>query len=485
MNRKKWLFAGAGLLLCLPFCAQDMDGKDVQTLRLVQDDAQDYMVSKIYHLKYVQANDVSPFLLGIVRRYNMNSSVSDIGYGANNSQMLTVTCPVKMMPYVDDFVKKIDRNIKIDGKAPDDVIRGTGITRAVYRPKFRSGENLLNVLVDAAVGEGPYGSVYAWDANSNQIYWKDNSANTDYMFQFLSWIDRPSPSITFSFRIYEVRESTLRDMGVEYLAWKNGPGLNMFQTAFQSFSVSSGGSNALQAMSGPAGGFLFAPQFDASFLRILAQSGHAEIKNTASLTVLNSDSAVSEIYFNPELQNIVKNNNDQTSVIAGAIGSSDYHQVYLKITAPIANLHYGTPQNGYPDNEAFSFKPYRPGAYNNIPGTVFFTYDVQTANTVERNNLGSELIETGSIVGSTLIALNRETVLARWDRKQKVEQTIGIPFLSAIPVLKYLFGTTTTSTETTHVCLTVSAAVRTPVALPQGFRTGMVTPLKSEKKGTF
>ena len=76
MNRKKWLFAGAGLLLCLPFCAQDMDGKDVQTLRLVQDDAQDYMVSKIYHLKYVQANDVSPFLLGIVRRYNMNSSVS-------------------------------------------------------------------------------------------------------------------------------------------------------------------------------------------------------------------------------------------------------------------------------------------------------------------------------------------------------------------------------------------------------------------------
>lgn len=46
-----------------------------QTLRFVQDDAQDYMVSKIYRLKYIQANDITPFVMGIVMRYNMNSSV--------------------------------------------------------------------------------------------------------------------------------------------------------------------------------------------------------------------------------------------------------------------------------------------------------------------------------------------------------------------------------------------------------------------------
>ena len=37
---------------------------------------------------------------------------------------------------------------------------------------------MLNVLVNSIIGEGPAGSVYAWDANSNQIYWKDNSSNT-------------------------------------------------------------------------------------------------------------------------------------------------------------------------------------------------------------------------------------------------------------------------------------------------------------------
>ncbi len=144
------------------------------------------MVSKIYYLKHVQANDVQSFLLSAVKRYNINSTVSDIGYGTEKRQMLTVTCPVKMMPYVDDFVRKIDKDVKVSERVFGNSIKGSGITRAVYRPKFRSGQTLTDILANAAVGEGPYGSVYAWDANSNQIYWEDNAANTDYTFQFLT-----------------------------------------------------------------------------------------------------------------------------------------------------------------------------------------------------------------------------------------------------------------------------------------------------------
>jgi hypothetical protein len=47
----------------------------------------------------------------------------------------------------------------------------------------------------------------------------------------------------------------------------------MFQTAFKSFSITSAGTSALQSMSGPLGGFLVAPQFDASFIRIMEQNG--------------------------------------------------------------------------------------------------------------------------------------------------------------------------------------------------------------------
>ena len=458
----------------VPTAPQNREPETTRTLRFVQDDAQDYMVSKIYRLKYVQANDISPFVQGMIMRYNMNSSVGSITYGANNAQMLTVTCPEKMMPYVDDFIRKVDRDIRIDGKTPDDVIRGTGITRAVYRPKYRSGQAVLNVLVNSVIGEGPYGSVYAWDANSNQIYWKDNSSNTSYVYQFLGYLDRPAPQITLDFNVYEVRRSTLRDIGIEYLAWKNGPGMNIFEAAFEVFSLNSAGSLALQSFSGPVGGFFTAPQFDMSFVRFLQQSGNAEITNTATLTVSNSDSKNYELYFSPQNQNIVKSNNDQSSVNVGSAGT---RQIYLQIKSPIVNIHYGESQPGYPESEAFAVDNYRPGSYSNFNGTLFFGYNIQTANVVERNNVGAELVETGSIAGDTLIPLGREVVLGRWELEQEVEETIGVPLLCDIPILKYLFSTTTTSREHTEVYLTVTATLLN-TAKPNGMKAGELKRIK-------
>ena len=438
--------------------SRDADDASTQTLRFVQDDAQDYMVSKIYRLKYIQANDITPFVMGIVMRYNMNSTVSCVEYGADNAQMLTVTCPVEMMPYVDDFIAKADRDIRLDGKVPGDIVKGTGITRAVYRPKYRSGQALLNVLVDSVIGEGVYGSVYAWDRNSNQIYWKDNSSNTQYVYQFLGYLDRPAPQITLTFQLYEVRESTFRDLGIEYLAWKNGPGMNIFQVGFDVINVTSAGTAAMNTITGPVGGFLAAPQFDASFIRLLAQRGNAKITDTATLTVANSDSESYSLLFNPQLQNIVKSDNDAMSVVGDRMELPEgFSQVGLTIDRPLVNLHYGESQAGYPASEAFSVSNYEPGTYADMNGTLFFSYNVQTANVVERAGDGTELVETSEIASDALIPLNEEIVLGQWDKEQDVEQTIGVPWLCRIPILKYIFSTVTTSRENTRVYLTVTA----------------------------
>ena len=60
--------ATLGLLLCTA-AAQNADNvkPGVQKLRFIQDDAQDRMVSKVYRLKYVQSNDVTPSMLGFVK----------------------------------------------------------------------------------------------------------------------------------------------------------------------------------------------------------------------------------------------------------------------------------------------------------------------------------------------------------------------------------------------------------------------------------
>ena len=203
-----------------------------QTLRLVQDDAQDYMVSRVFTLKYIQANDIAPFVTGMVKRYNMNSSVScfSYSYGSTQQQILSVTTPEKMMHCVAEFLAKADR--RIAGTPPGaEIIRGTGIARGVYRPKYRSGQILVNLIVNALINAGPYSSLYGYDANSNQIYWKDNAFNTSYVYQFLSYIDRPPPQIRMEFSILELRESTLRDLGIEILPGKTVPASIFFKSA--------------------------------------------------------------------------------------------------------------------------------------------------------------------------------------------------------------------------------------------------------------
>ncbi len=478
------LFVSAGVIYCsAAFAAPEPPAETspahlrARKVHLIQDDAQDRMVSKIYKLKYVQSNDLTPFVSGIVMRYNINSTVDSVSYG-NNQQWLTVTCPVKMMPYVDEFIAKADRDVKIAGKIPGEIIQGTGITRAVYRPQYRSGQTIADVLINSAIGTGPAGAIYAYDANSNQIYWKDNASNVSYVYQFLSFLDRPPPQITLVFTIYEVRESTLRDIGIEYLAWKNGPGLNLFQAGFNAFGLSSAGSAALQAVSGPFGGFFFAPQFDASFIRMLQQNGKADIANTATLTVSNSNTASYSIYFNPQHQNIVKSDNDQSSVDAGIIAASEnIYQSYAKITAPVVNMRYGETQSGYPENEAFTVSPYDPQKFRKIPGTLFFQYELQAASVVERNNVGAELVETSRINGNCLIPLDKETVLGRWEKESTVTQVIGVPWLSEIPILRYLFSTETAAVEKTHVYATVHASLLN-TSMPDGISAGVLKKIK-------
>ena len=76
--------------------------------------------------------------------------------------------------------------------------------------------------------------------------------------------------------------------------------------------------------------------------------------------------------------------------------------------------------------------------------------------------------------------LKEERILAVWDREQEVEQTIGIPLLCDIPVLKYLFSTTTTSVEKSKVYLTVTATLL-DTAKPDGMKAGEVFQITAAK----
>lgn len=212
----------------------------IQKIRFREDDDQNYMVSKVYELKHLKANDLVPFVLGAVKRYSSNSTADRINY-TSEKQWIAVTTGIRMMPYVDDMIAKLDRPSAKRGPYGS-LLDGTGIQRYVYTPKYRSSQEIVDLMISTgipanATTDRKQDAVVKYDEATNLIYWKDSERKSSDLVKYITWLDRPLPQVSLTFRVYEIRESTMRDLGADYLAWKNGPGMDLLGAGFNLTSL--------------------------------------------------------------------------------------------------------------------------------------------------------------------------------------------------------------------------------------------------------
>ncbi len=418
----------------------------VQKITFIEDDAQKNMASKIYTLKHIKAADAAPFIRSAVVRYCEESNVSTVEDTERKRQMLIVSTGEDMIEHVDKLIAALDRPAKIV-KASN--ITGDGIAYGIYQPQFRAAQGMVDIIVKGEVSSGEADSDVRFDSKRNMFYFKDTPATVDDIKSKLAWLDKPIPQVRLEMKVYQVRDSDLKDIGIDYLAWKNGPGLDLFSTGYNALNVRA--TEKLVDLIGPGaeilgnvtrgfGGFYTAPAFALSFLRILQQNGKATVSSTASVIITNNRNRDFKVSFAPEYQNITKDEYHTSAVTSGGDAS---------LTASISNPVITAGKNGF----------------------VNFQCEITNNNVVERNNLGAELIETETVTAQTVIDFNKEHLLASWNRTSNVEQTIGVPFLCEIPVLKYIFSTTTTNTEVNRFFVTVRAV---PVVFNENMAPGTV-----------
>ena len=431
--------------LTLPFAAEAAE--KVQKITFIEDDAQKNMASKIYELKYTKAGDIAPFIRSAVVRYCKESNVSSINDSSRNRQMLLVSTGINMIPYVDKLVAALDRNAKVDKYSN---ITGDGIAVGYYQPTYRSTASMMDVMIGGDVASGPQDGRIRFDPVRNLFYFKDTPATVADIKDKLAWLDKPIPQSRIEMTVYELRDSDLQDIGIDYLAWKNGPGMNLFEVSYNALSMkmaekimeslANRGTELFGSTSLGFGGFYTAPAFDMSFIRILQQNGKATIASSASLLVSNVRGKVFSVSFAPEYQTIQKDKDHVTSVAAGGDSSLSVSFFNTLITA-------------------------------GKNGVVKSNFILKNSNVVERNNMGAELTEVEEIQAKATLPFNQEYVLASWTRTAEVEQTIGIPVLCELPLLKYIFGTTTKNQETIR-CIVTARSV--PVVYNENMAPGTV-----------
>jgi len=437
------ILAAAGAI-SLPFAGKAEE--KVQKITFIEDDAQKNMASKIYTLKHTRAADIAPFIRSAVVRYCEESNVSTVEDTERNRQMLIVSTGADMIEHVNKLIAALDRPAKV-AKASN--ITGDGIAYGVYQPRFRAVQRMVDIIVKGEVSSGEADSDVRFDSKRNMFYFKDTPATVDDIKAKLAWLDKPIPQVRLEMKVYQVRDSDLQDIGIDYLAWKNGPGLDLFGAGYNALNVRTAeklvgllgsGAEILGNTTWGFGGFYTAPAFDLSFLRLLQQNGKASVSSTASMIITNNRNREFKVNFAPEYQNITK---DEYHASAVAVGGDS------ALTASVFN----------------------PVITAGVNGCVNFQCEITNSNVVERNNLGIELTEKETVTAQTVIDFNKEYLLASWNRTSDVEQTIGVPFLCEIPVLKYIFGTTTTHTEVNRFFVTVRAV---PVVFNENMTPGTV-----------
>jgi len=168
--------------------------------------------------------------------------------------------------------------------------------------------------------------------------------------------------------------------------------------------------------------------------------------------VINNYSGTYLVKFSPGYQNLAKNDSDQTNIVASAPTP-----LQVNINNPVINFRRAGEVDTTYRGDIVDFTTIK-----ELGGAVQFKYTISATEVVERNNRGTELTDQSTVSSELTADLGVERLLAVYNRREQVDQTIGVPFLVDVPVLKYLFSTTTKIDEDTKFFVTVTGRLLHP-----------------------
>ncbi len=411
-----------------------MAGDGVRNIKINEDRDQKWITTKVYELKNIKPEDITPWIQGAVARYSAASSCRAFNYEDGAKSWIVVTTGKDMMPYVDQMVATMDRPCEMqDGQRS--IVDGSGIYRYAYHPKFRANDAMITEVLADIRTDG-----YGWyDSEANLFYWKDSKTGGDAVLQWIQAIDRPAPQAALSLNVYEVNENDFKELGLDWLAWKNGPGATLFGAGYDYTKWSTMADLSSTTLSS-FGGFMLAPQFDSTYVKMLAEKGKARTATSASLTLVsdyvedpgenNFAGAKYKLSFTPNYQYISSDADRCLSVDSDANSNI---QMYFK-------------------RPAICF-----GEASDKMNVISFGWEMLIAQTVEQANTtgNNQTFNNQRFYSYTTVAAGTERLLATFVKDQKVTQNNGMPYLSDIPVLKYLTGSTSASISHSMVFVTL------------------------------
>lgn len=416
---------------------------------------------------YFPLNNVSPRELRNVMRTvtgQEGGRAEVIRDKIKNEAFLQVICPKFMLPWIEAAVTELD--VDWLEQARDGSVTGR------YFSKFRPSET-IDPLASAYAGEGST----QFDPNLNFIARRDEPYRVEKYLSACELFDQPPPQALLQFKIYEVDTTNDLKLGVDWIAWKNGPGRSLFEAIFAGQESHHRYENATGHFDPNLGAFTIFNNGAESFHRestqyllsanYLLTSAYLDFLRVKGKARVLAQPEIFTFSHRPATWSSADQflSFDVTPDDPGARGLVPTRLNALDFSA-------NRIATGFP---AFRPPPDFPVSHNRflnhrIGGELGITLDVFAAVGLESSEVEVQFTST-DLAGTTpqgtpIITTRRiETVLRLVDgqplvfggltREEDIKSSNKAPWLGDIPVLGYLFGQETTSARRKEIVISV------------------------------
>lgn len=383
---------------------------------------------------------------------------------SNDERFVQLIAPTFMMPSLIDAVKALD--------VPWLVNVRDGSIKETYYTKFRPAET-IDAFASQYAGEG----TTAVDPFANAVERRDEPYRVEEYMKAAELHDQKPPQGLFKFNIYEVNVGDDLTIGVDWVAWKNGPGRSLFdvilagqdsQTHFENatgnFDPNLGAFT--QTDPGEHGIHIDVDQslLSANYLLTSAYLDFLEVKGRARAV------ASPEIWVFTHKQGIWKATDQFLAFEVSPSAPDAFGIKPTRIDKPSAAGDTPVPHDatGTTDFAVHNrFLRYDVGAKNQLGMMLrVFPSIGQQSSEVEVEFTSTELAGT-TPQGTPIISSRRLVTKQRmWDgkcqvlgslsRDQDVQGSTSAPGLGDIPVLGYLFGREASSVGRKEIVITVT-----------------------------
>jgi len=273
--------------------------EDTEVVHFIKDTADPDVVTKTYVLKHADPYEIRSYLREIVQTRRIDESDTGIQAIKYNDGTGIIMVSAEDYRFEDaENGQGIDSIIELLDKPG--VISATGGAVYVYQPKYRSAEELrdmieaagANVADDVTENVGGTDLIRCDDA-LNLLVFDTTQFSRKNIESVLKEYDVPYPEVRAKITVYELYAENDSKLGIDFQAWKNNDGIDLFSTGGRFMKNFASDGSALVRKGGWSDTqyFNFNPKWNTKYIDFLTSKGKAKVLHTCELAVRSGTTA--------------------------------------------------------------------------------------------------------------------------------------------------------------------------------------------------